>query len=91
MLEDIRRDAGGAALHGITRAVGHSGEYYLEKEGWRAFAPAEREEVLVDAAAGAEAGSEALSLVTLTVNRRVVVLGASSFDVSPFAAKRGAC
>ena len=54
MLEDIRRDAGGVALHAITRAVGADGRQYLEREGWRA--------------ARAEAESDALSLVTLHVD-----------------------
>ena len=43
VLEDIRRDAGGVALHAITRAVGAEGRQYLEREGWRALAPAESE------------------------------------------------
>ena len=68
VLEDIRRDAGGVALHAITRAVGAEGRQYLEREGWRALAPAESEEVSGDAAARAEAESDALSLVTLNVD-----------------------
>ena len=32
VLEDIRRDAGGVALHAITRAVGAEGRQYLERE-----------------------------------------------------------
>ena len=69
VLEDIRRDAGGVALHAITRAVGAEGRQYLEREGWRALAPAESEEVSGDAAAArAEAESDALSLVTLNVD-----------------------
>ena len=68
VLEDIRRDAGGVALHAITRAVGAEGRQYLEREGWRALAPAESEEVSGDAAARAEAESYPLSLVTLNVD-----------------------
>ena len=68
VLEDIRRDAGGVALHAITRAVGDEGRQYLERAGWRALAPAESEEVSGDAAARAEAESDALSLVTLNVD-----------------------
>jgi hypothetical protein len=68
VLEDIRRHAGGVALHAITRAVGAEGRQYLEREGWRALAPAESEEVSGDAAARAEAESDALSLVTLNVD-----------------------
>ncbi len=69
VLEDIRRDAGGVALHAITRAVGAEGRQYLEREGWRALAPAESEEVSGDAAAArAEVQSDALSLVTLNVD-----------------------
>ena len=43
VLEDIWRDARGVALHAITRAVGAEGRQYLEREGWRASAPAESE------------------------------------------------
>jgi hypothetical protein len=68
VLDDIQRDAGGVALHAITRAVGAEGRQFLEREGWRALAPAESEEVSGDAAARAEAESYALSLVTLNVD-----------------------
>ena len=68
VLEDIRRDAGGVALHAITRAVGPEGRQHLEREGWRALAPAESQEVSGDAATRAEAESDALSLVTLNVD-----------------------
>ena len=68
VLEDIRRYAGGLALHAITRAVGTEGRQYLEREGWRSLAPAESEEESGDAAARAEAKSDALSLVTLNVD-----------------------
>ena len=68
VLDGIRRDAGGVALHAITRAVGAEGRQFLEREGWRALAPAESEEVSGDAAARAEAESYALSLVTLNVD-----------------------
>ena len=52
VLEDLRRDAGDLALHAITHAVGAEGRQYLEREGWRALAPAESEEVSGDAAPG---------------------------------------
>ena len=68
VLEDIRRDAGGVALHAIARAVGAEGRQYLEREGWRALAPAGSQEVSGDAATRAEAESDALSLVTLNVD-----------------------
>ena len=79
VLEDIRRNAGGVALLAITRAVGAEGRQYLEREGWCALAPAESKEVSGDAAARAEAESDALSLVTLNVN------GLGDFADSPAA------
>ncbi len=45
LLEDTRWNAGDVALHAITRAVCAEGRQYLEREGWRALAPAEFEEL----------------------------------------------
>ena len=56
------------ALRAITRVVGAEGRQYLEREVWRALAPAESEEVSGDAAARAEAEADALSLVTLNMD-----------------------
>ena len=80
VLDDIELHAGDVALHAITRTVGNEGRQYLEREGWRALAPAESEEVSGDAAAArAEAESDALSLVTLNVD------GLGEYDDSPAA------
>ena len=68
VLDDIRLHAGDVALHAITRTVGSEGRQYLEREAWRALAPAENDEASGDAGAGAEADSDTLSLVTLNVD-----------------------
>ena len=69
VLEDIRLDArGDVALHVITRDAGAEGRRYLESEGLRAMAPAEIEEASGHAAAGVQAESDDLRLVTLNVD-----------------------
>ena len=66
MLDDIRLCAGGVSLHAITRTVGGEGWQYLANG-----------EVSGDAAVKAEAGSDALSLVTLNVD------GLGEYALSP--------
>ena len=56
------------ALHVITSAVGAEGRRYLEREAWRARVPVESEEVSNDAADGAEAISDVLSVGSLNVD-----------------------
>ena len=57
MLDDIRLWAGGVSLHAITHTVGAKGWPYLASA-----------ELLGNAAAKVEAGSDALSLVALNVD-----------------------
>ena len=77
MLDDIRLCAGGVSLHAITRTVGAEGWQDLAREGWPSMARTESGEVSGDAAAKAEAGSDALSLVTLNVD------GLGEYALSP--------
>ena len=68
VLQDIRRNVGGVALHPISHSVGDEGRQYLESEAWRAMGPAGSEEMSGDAAPLVEPESEVPSLVSLNVD-----------------------
>ena len=73
VLADIAAHAGRVSLHAITGAQHDDGRHYLEAEGWRAMACAEREEVLeaagaVPGHASASSASDSLSMVSCNVD-----------------------